>query len=77
MAVGRYWIVMFDTETGGGIAFVPMNEGRDEAIQLVTEHIHYDWKVVEAEIIGTTADVDVSKLYEVAGVYHYGGDSNI
>jgi hypothetical protein len=74
---GRYWIVRFSTETGGGIAFVSANEDREQAIRMVTEHVHYDWRVFEAEVIGTTADIEVNGLYHVAGIYHFGGDSNI
>ncbi|MEN6567381.1 MAG: hypothetical protein ABFC57_13880 [Veillonellales bacterium] len=67
----------FSTETGGGIAFVSKSEDREAAIRLVIEHVHYDWRVVGAEVIGTSTNVQVSQLYHVAGIYHFGGDSNI
>lgn len=74
----RYWIVMFDTETGGGVAFVPVSESRARAVELVMANIRYDWPVVEATIIGVTAELAVDGLYRHAsGVYHYGGDANI
>jgi hypothetical protein len=78
MARGQYWIVIFDTETGGGIAFVPNSNSQEEAAALVKENIHYDWKVIEAKVIGVTSEIDVSNLhYHKTGIYHYGGDSNI
>ncbi len=71
-------IYKFDTFSGAGIAFAPVEISNDEAVELIEKHIVFNWEVIEGTVVligtGDIVGTKLDELNETHGIYYCGGD---